>query len=81
MVFRSQLPLPAPPSADVFNYVFSEGRHNYPKDRVLYRVHETDETLTLNELEEKSRRFASVLTTTYNIQPDDVIAFLANNSV
>ncbi|OCK79543.1 acetyl-CoA synthetase-like protein [Lepidopterella palustris CBS 459.81] len=81
MVFYSKLPKPAPPSSDVFNFIFHEGRENYPRDRVLYRVDGTDETLTLEELEEKSRRFASVLVKRYAIKPNDVVAFLANNKI
>ncbi|CEL04988.1 hypothetical protein ASPCAL06110 [Aspergillus calidoustus] len=81
MVFTSQLPLPSPPSTDVFNFIFNTGRDTYPRDRVLYRVHETGETLTLDELETRSRRFAQVLATKYSIKPNDVVAFLANNSI
>ncbi|KAL3462221.1 hypothetical protein BJX64DRAFT_277305 [Aspergillus heterothallicus] len=81
MVFTSRLPKILPPSTDVFNFIFNTGRDEYPRDRVLYRVHETGETLTLDELESRSRRFAKVLVTKYNIKPDDVVAFLANNSI
>lgn len=81
MVFESKLPKVDAPSTDVFNFIFEKGRDNYPRDRVLYRVHETGETLTLDELETQSRRLASVLVKKYGIRPDDVIAFLANNSV
>ncbi|KAL3444572.1 hypothetical protein BJX65DRAFT_319931 [Aspergillus insuetus] len=81
MVFTSHLPSPSPPSTDVFNFIFNTGRDTYPRDRVLYRVHETGETLTLDELETRSRRFANVLVTKYSIKPNDVVAFLANNSI
>ncbi|KAL2856520.1 hypothetical protein BJY01DRAFT_242857 [Aspergillus pseudoustus] len=81
MVFTSHLPKISPPSTDVFNFIFNTGRDEYPRDRVLYRVHETGETLTLDELETRSRRFAQVLVTKYGIKPDDVVAFLANNSI
>lgn len=81
MVFFSRLPKPSPPGTDVFNYVFHAGRNNYPRDRVLYRVDETGETLTLEQLEEKSRRFADILSTKYGIKPNDVISFLADNTV
>lgn len=81
MVFYSKLPKPAPPSSDVFNFIFHEGRENYPRNRILYRVDGTDETLTLEELEGKSRKFASVLIKRYAIKPNDVVAFLANNKV
>ncbi len=81
MVFESKLPKVDAPSTDVFNFIFDKARDNYPRDRVLYRVHETGETLTLDELESKSRRLASVLVKKYGIKPDHVVAFLANNSV
>ncbi|KAL2812988.1 hypothetical protein BJX63DRAFT_432277 [Aspergillus granulosus] len=81
MVFTSHLPKISPPSTDVFNFVFNTGRDEYSRDRVLYRVHETGEALTLDELENRSRRFAQVLVTTYSIKPGEVVAFLANNSI
>lgn len=81
MVFESKLPKVDPPSTDVFNFIFNTAREKYPKDKILYRVHETQETLTLGELETKSRRLASVLVKKYGIKPNDVVAFLANNSV
>ncbi|KAL1837591.1 hypothetical protein VTJ49DRAFT_3632 [Mycothermus thermophilus] len=81
MVFESKLPKVDAPSTDVFSFIFEKGRDNYPRDKVLYRVHETGETLTLDELEAQSRRLASVLVKKYGIRPDDVIAFLANNSI
>jgi 4-coumarate--CoA ligase len=81
MVFYSKLPKPSPPRSDLFNYILKEGRRQYSADRVLYRVHGTDEILTLGELEEKSRRFASVLHHKFGLKPNDVVAFLANNSV
>lgn len=81
MVFESKLPKIDPPATDVFNFIFNTARENYPRDRVLYRVHETQETLTLDEVENKSRRLASVLVKKYGIKPNDVVAFLANNSV
>jgi hypothetical protein len=81
MVFESKFPKVDPPSTDVFNFIFNTAREKYPKDKVLYRVHETGETLTLEELENKSLRLASVLVKKYGIKPNHVIAFLANNSV
>jgi acyl-coenzyme A synthetase/AMP-(fatty) acid ligase len=81
MVFYSKLVTPPVPTTDVFNFIFHEGRENYSAEKVLYRVHETGETLTLSQLEEQSRRFASVLTKRYAIKPNDVVTFLANNSV
>jgi 4-coumarate--CoA ligase len=81
MVFESKLLKVDPPATDVFNFIFNTARENYPRDRVLYRVHETGETLTLEELESKSRRLATVLVKKYGIQPNNVVAFLANNSV
>lgn len=81
MVFSSKLPQIDAPATDVFNFIFKTGRENYPRDRVLYRVHETGEDLTLEDLEQRSRRLASVLVKKYNIKPNDVVAFLANNSV
>jgi 4-coumarate--CoA ligase len=81
MVFFSKLPKPEPPSSDVFNFIFREGRLNYPASKVVYKVHGTGESLTLHELEGKSRAFADVLNNKYGIKPNDVVAFLANNSV
>ncbi|KAJ6441377.1 AMP-binding enzyme domain-containingprotein [Purpureocillium lavendulum] len=81
MVFASKLPKIDAPATDVFNFIFNTGRDSYPGDRVLYRVHETGESLTFDALENKSRRLASVLASKYNIKSNDVIAFLANNSI
>lgn len=81
MVFESKFPKVDPPSTDVFNFIFNTAREKYSKDKVLYRVHNTGETLTLEELENKSLRLASVLVKRYGIKPNNVIAFLANNSV
>lgn len=39
------------------------------------------ETLTLERLEEQSRKFAFVLVTTYSIKPGDVVAILASDTV
>lgn len=81
MVFQSRLPKIDAPATDVFNFIFNTARERYPRDRVLYRVHETGDTLTLDELETQSRRLASVLVKKYGIKPNNVVAFLANNSV
>ncbi|KAI9819112.1 MAG: hypothetical protein M1827_007268 [Pycnora praestabilis] len=81
MVFQSNLPKPSPPTSDAFNYIFHEGRRDYPRDRVLYRSDETNETLTLEELEDNSRRFASVLVNLFNVKPGDAIALWANDSL
>ena len=81
MVFNSHLPKPELPSWDVFSYILQQGRRNYPRERVLYRVDNSDDTLTLAELEEKSRRFASVVTVDYGIRPGDAIAIFAADKV
>lgn len=81
MVFKSRLPKPEVPSSDVFNYIFHYGRRNYPWSRVIYKVDHSNEELTLAELEEKSRRFASVLTMLFNVAPGDVVSIFAQDSV
>ncbi|PNY24580.1 4-coumarate-CoA ligase [Tolypocladium capitatum] len=81
MVFQSRLPKIDPPVTDVFNFIFNTARKEYPRDRVLYRVHETGETLTLDELQTQSRRLATVLVKNYDIKPNTVVAFLAQNSI
>ncbi|KAL5366537.1 hypothetical protein BJX96DRAFT_182765 [Aspergillus floccosus] len=81
MIFESKLPLPSVPNTDVFNYIFHQGRRPYPWSRVLYRVDQTEETLTLAALEEKSRRFADVLRSEYDIQPKDVVSILAKDRI
>lgn len=42
---------------------------------------QTDTTLTLAELEDKSRRFANSLVTDYEIRPNDVVAIFAKDKV
>lgn len=42
---------------------------------------DTNETLTLEQLEEQSRKFAYALVTTYFIKPGDVVAILASDTV
>lgn len=81
MLFNSRLPCPSPASGDVFNYIFHYGRRAYPWQRIIYRVDGTNETLTLAELEEKSRCFADSLVRTYGIKPNDVVAILARDKV
>lgn len=81
MLFQSRLPKLPTPNSDVFHYLFHQGRRSYPRDRVLYRVDGSDETLTLAQLEEKSEKLASVLIASYSIKPGDVITILATDSV
>ncbi|MCJ1439060.1 hypothetical protein MMC27_008451 [Xylographa pallens] len=80
VLFHSHLPDVATPSQDVFDYIFSR-RRDYPPDRVLYRADASGETLTVTQLEEKSRRFAHVLVTQYSIIPEDVVAILASDTL
>jgi hypothetical protein len=47
----------------------------------MYRVHETQETITLAELEENSRRFASVLVKDFDVAVGDAVTIFALNSV
>ncbi|KAL8704745.1 MAG: hypothetical protein Q9225_008067 [Loekoesia sp. 1 TL-2023] len=79
MLFESRLPCPSRPSSDVFNYIFHHGRRPYPWHRVVYRVDQTNDTLTLAQLEEKSRRFADSIVRTYDIKPNDVVGILARD--
>ncbi|THC97367.1 hypothetical protein EYZ11_003140 [Aspergillus tanneri] len=81
MIFESKYPLPSVPKTDVFNYIFHRGRRPYPWSRVLYRVDQTGDTLTLAELEEKSRRFADILRSEYDIMPRDVVGILAKDRI
>jgi acyl-CoA synthetase (AMP-forming)/AMP-acid ligase II len=81
MLFQSRLPELATPDTDVFHYLFHQGRRSYPRERILYRVDGSDETLTLAQLEERSEKLASVLVSSYSIQPGDVITILATDSV
>lgn len=81
MIFDSLLPLPSLPQADVFSYIFHHGRRDYPKDRILYRVDGTEETLTLGQLEQQSLQLARSLKTEYQIQPQDVVAIFSHDIV
>lgn len=81
MIFNSRLPLPPVPNSDAFNYIFHHGRRAYPWNRVLFRVDQTDETLTLAELEKKSRQFAQALQSRYNVKPNDTVSILAKDRV
>ncbi|EEP78118.1 conserved hypothetical protein [Uncinocarpus reesii 1704] len=81
MIFDSRLELPPPPRSDVFSYIFHHGRRAYPWNRVLYRVDGKEETLTLAELERKSRQFAHALRTEYDIRPRDVVCILATDRI
>lgn len=81
MLFQSRLPCPSRPSADAFNYIFHHGRRVYPWHRVVYRVDQSQDTLTLAELEEKSRRFADSIARAYDIKPNDVVGILASDKV
>lgn len=81
MVFESKLPLPPSPSSDAFSYIFHHGRMQYPASRVLYRVDGTDESLTLRQLEQKSKQLADALRKRYDIVPNDVVAILAKDKV
>ncbi|KAE8148715.1 hypothetical protein BDV25DRAFT_12927 [Aspergillus avenaceus] len=81
MIFESKYPLPSVPKTDVFNYIFHEGRRPYPWSRVLYRGDKSGETLTLAQLEDKSRRFADVIRSEYGIMPQDVVGILAKDKI
>lgn len=81
MIFESKLPRPPRPSSDVFNYIFNLQRRAYPRNRVIYRVDQTNTTLTLAELEEKSRRFANAIVARYDIRPNDVVGIFARDKV
>lgn len=48
---------------------------------MLYRDDQAGESLTLAELEEKSRRFADVMRSEYDIQPKDVVSILAKDKI
>lgn len=80
MKFISKLAGVARPRTDVFTYLF-DARRPYPADCVLYREDESNATLTLAELERKSRQFATVLVQQFNIQVMDPVAILASDSV
>lgn len=80
MKLVSKLPGVARPRTDVFSYLF-DARRPYPKDRVMYREDKTNATLTLEELEHRSRQFAGVLVDRFNIQPLDVVGILLKDSV
>jgi 4-coumarate--CoA ligase len=73
MMFESKLEQSPVPSCDVFYY----GRRVYPWNRVLYRVDRTDDTLTLAQLEEQSRRLATALKENYDIGPGSVVSIYA----
>jgi 4-coumarate--CoA ligase len=81
MLFQSRLPKLAIPNTDVFHYLFHQGRRSYSRERILYRVDGSDETLTLAQLEERSEKLAKVLIASYSIKPGDVITILATDSV
>ena len=80
MSIRSNLADPEPATQDVFSYLFSK-RRDYPTDRVIYRVDGSNETLTVAELERKSRQFAYTLVNRYSVKPGDTIGILASDSV
>jgi acyl-CoA synthetase (AMP-forming)/AMP-acid ligase II len=81
MIFESRLPLPPVPNTDAFSYVFHQGRREYPKNRVLYRVDGTNQTLTYAQLEKKSLQFADTIRRKYDIRPNDVVGILAKDKV
>ncbi|KAJ5106940.1 AMP-binding enzyme domain protein [Penicillium angulare] len=80
-MFESQLEQPPIPSSDAFNYIFHRGRRAYPWGKVLYRVDGSDETLTLAQLEEQSRRLAMAFKMNYDIEPNSVISIYAKNRI
>ncbi|KAJ5908493.1 4-coumarate:CoA ligase [Penicillium taxi] len=81
MIFDSRLPLPPVPSTDAFSYIFGQSRREYPKNRVLYRVDGTDQTLTYAQLKKKSLQFADAIHKRYNLEPNDVVAILAKDKI
>lgn len=80
-MFESKLEQPPVPFSDTFNFIFHHGRHAYPWSKVLYKVDGTDETLTLAQLEEQSRRLAVALKAKYDIGPGSVVSIYAKNRV
>ncbi|KAJ3492278.1 hypothetical protein NLG97_g5443 [Lecanicillium saksenae] len=81
MLFQSRLPKPSLPDSTVYHYLLHQGRRDYPRDRILYRQDGSDRTLTLAELEEQSTALAKVLIGLYSIQPGDVVAIFASDTI
>ncbi|KAF2638896.1 putative 4-coumarate:CoA ligase [Massarina eburnea CBS 473.64] len=81
MIFNSKLPVPPVPSTDAFSYIFYQGKREYPKNRVLYRVDGTDQTLTYAQLEKKSLQFANAIRRRYDLKPNDVVGILAKDKI
>ncbi|KAF1988171.1 AMP-binding enzyme domain-containing protein [Aulographum hederae CBS 113979] len=80
MVFHSKFPGVARPTQDVFNYIFSR-RGNYPADKIMYKTDSGNRTLTLAELEHKSRQLATTLVEKYGIKPQDTVSILATDCI
>ena len=80
MVFFSKMVEVGRPRVDVLTYLMS-ARRPYPKDRIMYRVDGTNETLTLAELERKNRQLAQHLYDNFGIRAGDVVAICAKDTV
>ena len=80
MVFFSKMADIGRPRVDVLTYLMS-ARRPYSKDRIMYRVDGTNETLTLAELEHKSRQLAQHLYNRFSIRAGDVVAICAKDTV
>lgn len=80
MVFLSKLPGIARPRQDVFSYIL-EKRRPYSEDRIMYHDVQTNEVLTFGDLVRRSRQLAGVLTDRFGLEPMDVVAILAADSV
>ncbi|KAJ2360083.1 hypothetical protein H4S01_005885, partial [Coemansia sp. RSA 2610] len=81
MIFQSQLADIEVPNMNLVQFVLGECRRRASANHQVFVDAETDEALTLDELESLVYRVANGLRTRYNIQPGDVVATVAGNSV
>ncbi|KAJ2303536.1 4-coumarate--CoA ligase, partial [Coemansia sp. RSA 2706] len=81
MIFQSQLADIEVPNMNLVQFVLGECRRRASANHQVFVDAETDEALTLDELESLVYRVANGLRTRYNIQPGDVVATVAGNSI
>ncbi|KAJ2452457.1 hypothetical protein EV183_002904 [Coemansia sp. RSA 2336] len=80
MIFESQLPRVQIPNTNLVNFVLSECKRRSSANHPVFVDSETQESITVDQLEHYSEKFARVLQS-YGVQRGQVVAVFANNSI
>ncbi|KAJ1738706.1 hypothetical protein LPJ78_003299 [Coemansia sp. RSA 989] len=80
MLFESQLPDVKIPNTNLVSYILSECKRRSSANHPVFVDSETQESITVDQLEQYTRKFARVLQA-YGVEKGQVVAVFANNSI